>query len=66
MISRDDVALIERVHALGFTGLEVAVLQRDPFELIAVGAALKRTGVMPIISTAFPAERDVVHANSEY
>lgn len=41
-------------------------MQRDPFELIAVGAALKRTGVMPIISTAFPAERDVVHANSEY
>lgn len=66
LIGRDDVAIIERAHALGFAGLEIAVLQRDPFDLTAVDAALKRTGVMPIISTAFPEERDLVHANPEY
>lgn len=66
LIGRDDIAIIDKAHALGFAGLEIAVLQRDPFDLEAVGAALKRTGVTPIISTAFPEERDLVHANPEY
>ena len=66
LIGRDDIAIIDKAHALGFASLEVAVLQLDAFDLEAVGAALTRTGVTPIVSTAFPEERDLVHANPEY
>ena len=66
LIGRDDTAIIDKAHALGFAGVEIAVLQRDSFNLEAVGAALRRNGVTPIVSTAFPEERDLVHANPEY
>jgi D-psicose/D-tagatose/L-ribulose 3-epimerase len=66
LIGKDDVALVDKAHALGFRGLEIAVLGRDTFDVAAVGAALKRTGVTPILSTAFPEERDLIHPNADY
>ena len=63
LIGHDDVALVDKAHQLGFEGLEIPVLGRDTFDIEAVGAALQRTGVTPIISTAFPEERDLTDPN---
>ncbi|HBY94850.1 MAG TPA: sugar phosphate isomerase/epimerase [Chloroflexi bacterium] len=66
LIGIDDVGLIDKAHGLGFEGIEVAVLNPDSFDVPAVAAALRRTGLTPIVSTALPEERDLIHPNPEY
>jgi len=66
MIGTDDVGLVEKARGLGFAGIEVAVLDKDTFDVPAVREALRRTGVTPIISTALPETRDLIHENPDY
>jgi D-psicose/D-tagatose/L-ribulose 3-epimerase len=66
MIGTDDTGLVDKARALGFDGIEVAVLDRDTFDVAEVRAALQRNAVTPIVSTALPETRDLIHENPDY
>lgn len=66
LIGKEDTRLVDNAAALGFDGVEVAVLARDGFDVAAVDAVLKRTGLTPIISTSLTEERDLIHPNADY
>jgi D-psicose/D-tagatose/L-ribulose 3-epimerase len=65
-VGSDEPTIIQKAHALGFETVEIPVLDRDSFDMAAVATALKRTGLKPIVSTALPETRDMIHPEPAY
>ena len=49
-IGHDNVVPIDKAHELGFGSIEIVEVNPDSFDVAAAEAALKRTGLTPIIS----------------
>jgi D-psicose/D-tagatose/L-ribulose 3-epimerase len=65
-VGNNDSAILERASALGFEAIEIPVLNHDGFDTAAMAALLKLKGLTPIVSTALPEGRDLIHPNPEF
>jgi D-psicose/D-tagatose/L-ribulose 3-epimerase len=64
-IGHDNVGPIDAAHELGFDGIEIVDVNPDSFNVGAAEAALKRTGLTPIISGDQSETSDLVLSDPE-
>ena len=62
----ESAGLIERAAGMGFDAFEIAVEDPAHFQGAKVGAALKKTGLRPIICGAFGPSRDLTHDDARF
>ena len=62
----ESAGLIERAAGMGFDAFEIAVEDPAHFQGAKVGAALKKTGLRPIICGAFGPSRDLTHDDAKF